>query len=622
MCGFVTFFSNRLLNKNDKSFLNMMTESIEHRGPDDYSTFIDEHIFLGFRRLSIIDLENGKQPFSYEDGNYTLVFNGEIYNYLDLRCNLIKQGFKFSTNSEAEVILALYKHEGKNFIKKLRGMFSFVIWDKQNKKIIGARDPFGIKPFYYAENEKGIYCASELKSIFSDHTLDHNLDLESLHSYFTFQFVPEPNTIFKNIKLLKPGHIIEKELNNNAIITSYWQVNFNSIPMKKNNRLEQIRNVIKDSVSKHMLSDVELGTFLSGGVDSTIVTYLASRINPNIKSFTVGFDIDGYSELDLAKKSADYFGIENIQKIITPEEFVKELPNITWYMDGPVADPAAIPLYFIAREARKHVKVVLSGEGADELFGGYNIYHEPDSLKLFSYMPNSIKTVLKQAVSIIPEGIKGKSFVQRGCTPIEERYVGNAKIFEDNDKKDFLNYPNNYKYTSVTKQFYNDSINYDPITRMQYLDINTWLRGDILVKSDRMTMANSLELRVPFLDKEVFKIASALTKEDKLNDTTTKYLLREAFKNDMPYEFLNRKKLGYPVPIRLWLKNELYDWAVSLIQRSDTDRYIKKEYVFKMLQAHRIGPIDYSRKIWTILTFMLWHKVFIESSTYLQDNVI
>ncbi|MFD3155899.1 asparagine synthase (glutamine-hydrolyzing) [Haloimpatiens sp. FM7330] len=614
MCGFVTFFSNEKLKEKDKKSIYLMNKSIKHRGPDDEGVYIDDNLIFSFRRLSIIDLEKGKQPFSYENGNYVIVFNGEIYNYIELRKRLKLKGYSFDTESEAEVILTLYKYYGEKFVSQLRGMFAFMIWDKKEQKLIGARDIFGIKPFYYIENDNGLYCASELKSFLqNDDVCTKSIDVQSLHNYFTFQFVPEPKTILKDFSILEPGTMIIKEVGKKLKIKRYHSVKISPIAECKNEKVKKIREVLERSVSMHMRSDVPVATFLSGGIDSTIVAALAKKINPNIKSFTVGFDVNGYSEVELAKQTADKLGIENISKMITPQEFMDELPNIIWHMDEPVADPALVPLYFISKETSKYAKVVLSGEGSDELFGGYNIYHEPYSIKPFSYIPKGLKRILKCAAGAIPEGIKGKSFIERGCTSLEERYFGNAKIFNEIQKEALIkNYNKEYLPTSVTKPFY-DNVKYlDDITKMQYIDINTWLRGDILAKADRMTMAHSLELRVPFLDKEVLRVASNLTEEEKINKSTTKYLLREAFKSEIPLEAANRKKLGYPVPIRIWLKNELYNWAVNIVKESETDRYLNKDVVLKMIENHRKGNVDYSRRIWTVLTFMIWHNIFIE----------
>lgn len=396
-------------------------------------------------------------------------------------------------------------------------------------------------------------------------------------------------------------------------IESYWKPTFQPTNLSEADAIKEIRNVLMDSVNVHMRSDVPVGSFLSGGIDSSIIVSLAKQFNPHLKTFSVGFEHNGFSEIDVAKETAQALDLENISYIISPQEYMEELPKIIWHMDDPLADPAAIPLYFVAREARKHVTVVLSGEGADELFGGYNIYREPHDLRLFNKIPSPLKSALFALSKIIPDGVKGKSFLERGVTPLEERYIGNAKMFEEMEKKQFLKqYNPNIHYKQVTKPIYDLTKGLDAVTKMQHLDMHTWLRGDILVKADKMTMANSLELRVPFLDKEVFNVAAKLQTNQKIANNTTKHILRKAAEGIVPDHVLNRKKLGFPVPIRHWLKDEMHDWAVHLIQTSQTDHLIHKQAVLRLLEDHCVDKADNSRKIWTILIFMIWHQIYME----------
>ncbi|MGM7702612.1 asparagine synthase (glutamine-hydrolyzing) [Pseudalkalibacillus sp. Hm43] len=614
MCGFVGYVSDENIEPEvtEQNQLKNMTGLITHRGPDDEGFFYDEHIRFGFRRLSIIDLESGHQPLSYEDDRYWIIFNGEIYNYVELRNELIEEGYEFNTTSDTEVILANYARKGVESIKDLRGMFSFLIWDKETKKLFGGRDPFGIKPFFYLEENGHLYCASEKKSILALRD-ENEVDPESLHHYLTYQFVPEPATMSVGVQKLSPGHYFTKEPGGKMSIHAYWLPTFHPKAAPMVRTIEEIRNVMRDSVKVHMRSDVPVGSFLSGGIDSSAIVALAREINPDIKTFTVGFEREGYSEIDVAISTAAELNVENIHYIVKPEEFISELPKIIWYMDDPVADPAAIPLYFVAREARKHVKVVLSGEGADELFGGYTIYNEPNSLRSYQSLPLGLRKWLKKLTDVLPEGTKGKSFIERGSMTMEERYIGNAKMFTEHEKKQLLNkYNEDWHYRKVTQPIYDNARTYQDIHKMQYVDMHTWLRGDILVKADRMTMANSLELRVPFLDKEVFRVASQIAPSDSVTNGTTKYALREAMKGIVPDSVLYRRKLGFPVPIRHWLKNEMYEWAKNLIQKSPTDQYIDKKIVLEMLESHRSGKLDYSRKIWTVLIFMIWHQIYVE----------
>lgn len=622
MCGFVGWIHDNELkvNEEESAKLRAQTELITHRGPDEGGYYTDEHVRFGFRRLSIIDLEGGSQPLAYDDGRYTIIFNGEIYNYIELKDELKKEGYSFQTDSDTEVILANYHYKGEQAVNDLRGMFAFVIWDKETKEVFAARDPFGIKPFFYCEREKAIFFASEKKSLLLGEAKDP-VDREALQHYLTYQFVPEPSSLSKDIKRLEPGHYMKKNSDGIISIHAYWKPVFHPVAKPLDEKIDAIRSALKDSVSVHMRSDVPVGAFLSSGIDSTAIVALAKEIHPDLQTFSVGFENDSYNEADIAADSAEKLGVANHRKVITAKEFVEALPKIIWHMDDPVADPAAVPLYFVAREASKHVKVVLSGEGADELFGGYTIYREPLALKWFSMVPQGGKSALRTFASKLPEGMKGKSYLMRGSTPLKDRYIGNAKIFSEEDKRSFFHpYDENIHFTQVTRPIYESAQQYDDMTKMQYIDLYTWLRGDILVKADRMTMANSLELRVPFLDKEVFRVASTLNAFEKTAEGTTKYAFRKSMEGIVPDSILFRKKLGFPVPIRVWLKDELYDWARNLIHESQADEFFNKAEVLKMLDFHREGKGDYSRKLWTILAFMIWHQVYIEMKYPFQNK--
>ncbi|MBP1943160.1 asparagine synthase (glutamine-hydrolyzing) [Bacillus luteolus] len=596
-----------------------MNTIITHRGPDDEGYYSDDIIQFGFRRLSIIDLETGHQPLTYENDRYWIIFNGEIYNYLELRKELLLDGMEFETNCDTEVIVALYSKIRENAASRLRGMFAFVIWDKNTKEIFGARDQFGIKPFYYMEDDSKILFASEKKSILLAFENDI-INYDSLQHYLTYQFVPEPETMSIGIKRLEPGHYFTKKLNEDMKIKQYWKANFKPIKSEEETLVSEIRDALYDSVNIHMRSDVPVGSFLSGGIDSSIIVSLAKQFNPYIKTFSVGFETEGFSEIDVAKETASMLGVDNFSYVISPEEYIAELPKVMWHMDDPLADPAAIPLYFVAREARKHVTVVLSGEGADELFGGYNIYREPQALEIFDTLPQTGKTLLRKIAHLLPEGVRGKSFIERGCTPMEKRYIGNAKMFTEDEKELLLtSYKEGLDFTQITAPFYQETAHYEPVNRMKYIDIHTWLRGDILLKADKMTMAHSLELRVPFLDKVVFDVAKKIGPEFKTANKTTKYILRKAVEGIVPDHVLNRKKLGFPVPIRHWLKNEMYDWAVSIIKTSDTNHLFNKNIILKLLDDHCKGNADNSRKLWTVLVFMVWHQVFIEKKYQFEE---
>ena len=616
MCGFLQLFKEHLTDK-DVSICRKCAESIIHRGPNDTKQVLHENALFVFNRLSIIDIENGAQPFTYKE-KYTIVFNGEIYNYKELREELIKKGYEFETHSEIEVIATLYDCMGKELVNKLRGMFAIVIYDKEREKITALRDNFGIKPLYYMKKDGGLYFSSELKAL---HEINENLTYRSdvIGQYATFQYIPSNDSIFKEIKILPPGHLLEKDLNGEINIEKYFNVEFNEKNHDKEELKAQIKAVMRDTVSKHLESDVPVATFLSSGIDSSIITKLASEINPNIVSYTIGFDIDGYDETTSAKRFADDIGIKNVSIRLNYKDYVKELPKIVYHMDSPIGDPSIIPLYHICKEVSKDYKVILSGEGSDEFFGGYNIYTEDESLKMFNYMPSGMKSLLKSMAGAIPDTVRGKSFIVRGTTPLEKRYVGNANIFNEREKaKVFKNYSSSRNDLELTENLFKDVKNYDNVIKRQYIDINTWLVGDILTKADRMSMANSLEIRVPFVDKEVFKLASTLTKDEKVQKFTTKYALREAFKDELPDYLYAKRKLGYPVPMRVWLKNELYNWAFNIIDNNPV-KEINKEEVLIMLKDHKAGKGDYSRKVWSIIVFIIWYRLYVDKTLNKDD---
>ncbi|MGH3624924.1 MAG: asparagine synthetase B family protein, partial [Sciscionella sp.] len=371
--------------------------------------------------------------------------------------------------------------------------------------------------------------------------------------------------------------------------------------------------VMHDSVAKHMRADVTVGAFLSGGIDSTAIAALAKEHNPDLITFTTGFEHEGYSEVDVAAESAAAIGVKHVIRTVAAQEMMDVLPLIVWYLDDPVADPALVPLWFIAREARQHVKVVLSGEGADELFGGYTIYREPISLAPFEKMPGALRSAIGRMSARLPDGMRGKDLLRRGALPLEQRYYGNARIFRDDQLRRVLRpFVDGVGPMDLTADPYAESAGWDPVTRMQHVDLFTWLRGDILVKADKVTMANSLELRVPFLDPEVFRVAAQIPLGEKITKETTKHALRRALTDVVPAHVLNRRKLGFPVPIRLWLRDEMYDWARQIILESQTEHLLDIDVVLSLLEEHRSGSLDHSRRLWALLVFMLWHAIFVE----------
>jgi len=622
MCGLIGFLAagpgTAQLPETTRR-IEIARDEMRHRGPDDGGIWSDQDVVIGFRRLSLIDWEHSHQPLPYLQNRYHLIFNGEIYNYLELRERLTEEfGATFSTNGDGEAIVAGYHYLGEKIVELLRGMFSFLIWDSEERVMFGARDWFGIKPLYTYTDERGSFFASDKKALLlvAPDEVSQDVNTEALQHYLTLQYVPEPASMHSRITRIDSGSCFTVRPGEAVRTRRYFTPDFPIRPVPEPEKLyHEIAEVLRDSVAKHMRSDFTVGAFLSGGIDSTAIAALAKEHNPKLLTFTTGFEREGFSEIDVAAESAAAIGAEHITKVVTPQEMMDTLPLIIWYLDDPVADPALVPLYFIAREARKHVKVVLSGEGADELFGGYTIYREPISLRHLTAAPDPVRRLLGSLSKSLPEGMRGKDLLRRSSIGIEERYYGNARIFRSEELATsnlLKTYSPQVSYTDVTAPHYAATRHLDDSTRMQYIDLFTWLRGDILVKADKMTMANSLELRVPFLDTEVFRVASTIPVEQKLTKETTKYALRRALAEIVPPHVLNRAKLGFPVPTRPWLRDVMYDWARDIITSAGTGHLIDTRSALALLDAHREGPHDYSRKIWTLLVFMIWHGIFVE----------
>ncbi len=624
MCGLLAMLTS---NSDAPRFVDAAQRALpcfRHRGPDAAGTWNDDDAVFGFNRLAIIDLEHSHQPLRWGPSDnperYALTFNGEIYNYVELREELSNYGYTFNTEGDSETIVVGYHHWGVDVVNHLRGMFAIVIWDTQDKVMFAARDQFGIKPLYYATTEAGTVFSSEKKAILEmapELGLNLDLDYRAIEHYVDLQYVPEPESLHSAIRRVESGCTVTLKPGGTVEAKRYFAPKFNVIPVKSGEEqklFDRIAAVLEDSVEKHMRADVTVGSFLSGGIDSTAIATLAKRHNPNLLTFTTGFEREGYSEVDVAAESAEAIGVEHIVKIVSPEEYADAIPKIMWYLDDPVADPSLVPLYFVAQEARKHVKVVLSGEGADELFGGYTIYKEPLSLAPFEKLPSPLLKGLNKLSQVLPEGMKGKSLLERGTTPMETRYYGNARSFNYQQLERVLPWAKpEWDHREVTAPIYAESKNMDPVARMQNLDLFTWMRGDILVKADKINMAHSLELRVPFLDKEVFAVAETIPADLKIAHGTTKYALRKAMEQIVPPHVLHRKKLGFPVPMRYWLAgDELYGWAQQTITESQTEEIFNKPAVLEMLKEHRDGVSDHSRRLWTVLAFMIWHGIFVE----------
>ena len=608
MCGFAGFTGYL---ENGKDVLTDMMNRIIHRGPDSAGQYIDDKAYMGFRRLSIIDLDNGSQPMFNEDRKIVITFNGEIYNHMELREELIAKGHTFANNSDTEVLIHAYEEYGKDMLNRLRGMFAFVIWDSEKETIFAARDFFGIKPFYYTVTDDGhLIYASEIKSILAHPSYKKEVNPVALENYLTFQYSVLEETFFRGIFKLMPAHCMTYNVKSGELnIECYWEPVFEPDNSKSLDEwVNEIDDAMHDSVEHHKISDVEVGSFLSSGVDSS---YVAATFNGD-KTFTVGFDYEKYNEINYAKALSDKIKIDNYSKLVSSEEYWDAIPKIQYHMDEPLADPAAIALYFVSQTAAKHVKVSLSGEGADEFFGGYNIYHEPFDLNGFQKLPLGLRKGLAGVASAIPFKFKGKNYLVRASKSLEERFIGNAFMFNEAEREKILKNPTGkYPHTELTKPYYDKVKDLDDVTRMQYIDINFWLIGDILLKADKMSMAHSLEVRVPFLDKKVFEVARHIPTEYKVNQHNTKYAMRMAAHRYLPDMVAEKKKLGFPVPIRIWIKDEKYYNMIKKAFTSDAaNEFFNTDLLVQYLDEHKEGKADNSRKIWTVYMFLVWYNDF------------
>jgi asparagine synthase (glutamine-hydrolysing) len=697
MCGIVGCLALALEADPDQAWVAAATQRISHRGPDDEGFYADHDVALGYKRLAIIDLsEAGHQPMHSADGRYWMVFNGEIYNYVELGAELREQGVVLRSSCDSEVLLETYARVGKDVVHRLRGMYAFAIWDTWTRELFCARDPFGIKPFYYCLDQEAVQAgarpagggrhaarsaspddwtgqpavaddpwavpaadgdepgslftprpkssgrhaagppsaaagpaprgawpgpdtadrllrfASERKSLADPGEL-RMLDSDGLRRYLSFQYVPSPGTLTPPVQVLPPGHAMIARPGGEVDVYRYWRPDLRPARAPSEGTPRAILDVLRDSIAVHLRSDAPLGAFLSGGIDSAAICALAAEHRPDLLTFTVGFEREGYSEIDRAQETAAALGVRSVPYLISQEEFFRHLPQIIWHLDDPMADAAAVPLWFVAREASKHVKVVLSGEGSDELFGGYAIYHQPGVVRAGERLPDWGRAPLKAAASLIPTGVKGKGLLERTSTPLRRRYIGNAHVFVD-EQIDLIR-PGQASPYDVTDPVYDqaEETGLDDVSTMQLVDINTWLAGDILVKADRMTMAHSLELRVPFLDREVMTVAARLAREEKIGAGTTKLALRQAMWQVLPKAAAERAKLGFPVPIGHWLKGDAFGFADRLLREAQTQDWIDREAALTLLEQFRAGEPGVTwRHLWVLIVFSLWHQIYVE----------
>ncbi len=589
---------------------------VAHRGPDDEGVFSDGSIALAARRLAVMDPSaGGHQPMRSADGRFWMVYNGEIYNQAELAEQLRARGVQLRGGSDSEVLLETYAADGRDALRRLRGMYAFAIWDTRNGELFCARDPFGMKPLYYtlAEGGRQLRFASERKALAGPGEVSV-IDPDALRRYLSFQYVPPPGTMTPPVRSLPPGHFMTARPGGPVDVFRYWRAVLRPAKSPSADTPERILAALRDSVAAHLRSDVPVGAFLSGGVDSATICALAAQARPGMLTFTAGFAWSGYSEIEQAQETAAALGLKSVPYVITAAEFAARLPQIIWHLDDPMADAAAIPLWFVAREARRHVKVVLSGEGADELFGGYGVYYQPGVVRAARQLPTWGRSSAGALAARLPPGQRGRGLLNRIATPLRDRYIGNAHVFAADDVDVLTRYGGGTVY-DVTGPLFDQAAEagLDDVATMQLVDINTWLPGDILVKADRATMAHGLELRAPFLDREVMAVASRLARAEKTAAGTTKFALREAIGGLLPQLAAERRKLGFPVPIGHWFHGELSGYAEQVIREARTEEWLDKRAVLDVLRRFRADDPEASwRQLWALVVFSLWHQIYVE----------
>ena len=607
MCGIVGFIDQRKGNEK-KEIIKKMADRINHRGPDGEGYFTDKYIALGHKRLAILDLKGGEQPIFNEDKSMVIIFNGEIYNYEELKEDLKKKGHKFKTKTDTEVIIHGYEEYKEKLFPKLRGMFSFVIYDKKTQELIGARDHFGIKPFYYYKKKGCFMFASEIKAFLEHPDFQKEVNKKALKMYLIFQYSIHEETFFKNVYKLKPGHYF-KYKNGKMKITKYFEIDYSKTNESYENYKKALQKVLEESISYHKTtSDVEVGSYLSGGVDSS---YVVSVAKPD-KTFSVGFNMPGFDETEYSSELSKRLKVKNEKKKITSDEFFNILPKIMYHTDEPHANLSTVPLYFLSELASKQVKVVLLGEGSDEMFAGYNEYYEPTLLKLYTKLPLSFRKSLRKLVTPFPH-FPGQNTIKMYGQPFYERYIGHGSIMSEKEANAILKSElrDNETISDIIKPYYNQVKECDDVTKKMFIDMHFWLPQDILLKADKMTMANSVELRVPLLDSKLFDFARKIPTKHLIKKKTTKKIFREIANLSIPDEWANRRKLGFPVPFSKWLKEEkYYNLVKEYFNKEYVGEFFDSEYINNLLNEHYMGIKNNGRKIYNIYVFLIWYEVY------------
>ncbi|MGN0966662.1 MAG: asparagine synthase (glutamine-hydrolyzing) [Candidatus Coprovivens sp.] len=602
MCGIAGYISEK---KPTKKIIKAMTDRIAHRGPDGEGFYLDDNIALGHRRLAIIDLTTGDQPIYNEEKDVVVVLNGEIYNYQELREELKKKKHKFVTKTDTEVLVHGYEEWGHNLTKKLRGMYAFAIWNKKEQELYMARDGWGIKPLYYYQNEKTLMFASEIKAFLDHPDFIKEFNDEILSAYLCFNSVPTEETFFKGVKRVEPGHqLIYKD--NNLEIERFFKLEFDEQNTDLEKSAEEINEAMTDSVKRHFHADVEVGSLLSSGVDSS---YIVSIGKPN-KTFTVGYDDPKYNEINYAKDLSDKLGVQNISKKITQEEYIKNFPKLMYHMDEPLADPSIIALHSISELASHHVKVITSGEGADELFGGYNTYQEEVNQSWYMKIPFPLRRLASMIAGIFPE-VRGFNFIYRRGKHLKDYNIGLGRVFRDEEAMKIVKPKNQIHTKDIVKPFYEEYKNNSTMVQRQVIDFYFWLVRDFLHAVDRSGSMFGIEARTPFLDEKVYNIARKLPVSSKVNKETTKIALRKAAEKVIPNESYKKKKLGFPVPLREWIReDELYNEIKEKFNSDIAEKFFDVKRINKLLENHKSGKKDCYKKVWTIYTFIVWYNEY------------
>jgi asparagine synthase (glutamine-hydrolysing) len=634
MCG-IAGFADGLLgtagwlhDEEPLSLVHSMCEVIRHRGPDDEGIHVEPGVGLGMRRLSIIDLSTGHQPIHNEDRTVWIVFNGEIYNYRELRAALERTGHRFYTASDTEVIVHAYEEWGEQAFPRLRGMFGIALWDRRSRTLLLARDRAGIKPLYYTERSGRLFFASEAKSLLVAGGADRNIDVAALDHYLTFLYTPRDSSIFRGVRKLPPGHLL-RWTDGRATVKAFWELpTAETFAGTDAEAADALHDVLRDAVRSHLVSDVPLGAFLSGGIDSSLVVGLMAEVSDRpVQTFSIGFDEPQFDELDHARKVAAHFRTDHHEFVVRPDA-LSILERLIRHFDEPFADPSAIPTWYVCEMARRHVTVVLSGDGGDELFGGYDRYLPHPRVAAFDRLPLPGRRRLAAAAwPLLRHGTRGKNFLRHVSRDDRGRFLDSTAFFQP-DEKEALYTPEVLQNVATDAAERSLGARFDGLddlpfgSQMMKFDFRTYLPDDVLVKVDRMSMAHSLESRVPLLDNDVIDFAASLPLPMKIRDGRRKVLLKQVASRILPHDIVHRRKQGFGVPVGVWFRGTLRDTFNDVLgsQRARERGYFRRPFVDRVLQEHLAGVRDHSWRLWQLVVLEMWHRVYIDTPAFAPSS--